>query len=76
MVEEARHRLPFVQKLLDEGREVTPDVVAGLVLKLASGVADSLSGRLFSVSEDVTDVVRRAEEVGASDLYLLRVRNA
>jgi NAD(P)-dependent dehydrogenase (short-subunit alcohol dehydrogenase family) len=76
MVEEARHRLPFVQKLLDEGREVTPDVVAGLILTLASGVADSLSGRLFSVSEDIEDVVRRAEQVRASDLYLLRVRNA
>ncbi len=75
MVEDARHRLPFVQKLLDEGREVTPEVVAALVLKLASGVADSLSGRLFSVSEDVDETVHRADEVRAGELYLLRSRN-
>jgi hypothetical protein len=75
MVEEARKHLPFVQKLLDDGREVTPDVVAGLILTLASGVADSLSGRLFSVDDNVEEIVRRAEQVQANDLYLLRVRS-
>ncbi len=74
MVEESRHRLPFVQKLLDDGLEVTPDVVADLVLFLASGRADALSGRLFSVGEDVEEMVRRASEVRRDDLYALRVR--
>jgi 3-oxoacyl-[acyl-carrier protein] reductase len=74
MLEEARRHLPLVQKLLDDGLEVTPDVVAKLVLTLASGVADSLSGRLFSVSDDVEDIVRRAEQVRANDLHLLRVQ--
>ena len=74
MLEEARHRLPFLQKMLDDGREVTPDVAAGLVLTLASGVADPLSGRLFSVGEDVEKIVGRTEEVVANALYLLRVR--
>jgi len=76
MAEEARHKLPYIQKLFDEGREVTPDVVAGLVLKLASGMADSLSGRLFSVDDDVEDMLRRAEAVRSNALYLLRVREA
>ena len=76
MVDEARQRLPYIQKLLDDGMEVTPDVVATLVLALASGMADSLSGRLFSVSDDVEAIVRRAEEVRANALYLLRVREA
>jgi hypothetical protein len=53
---------------------VTPDVVAGLVLALASGRADALSGRLFSVGEDVDEIVRRAEQVRADELYLLRLR--
>jgi NAD(P)-dependent dehydrogenase (short-subunit alcohol dehydrogenase family) len=75
MLEEARKHLPFVQKLLDDGREITPDVVAGLILTLASGVADSLSGRLFSVDDNVEEIVRRAEQVQANDLYLLRVRS-
>jgi 3-oxoacyl-[acyl-carrier protein] reductase len=75
MAEEARERLPFVQKLFDDGLDVTPDVVARLVLKLASGVADALTGHLFSVSDDVEEIVRRTEQVQANELYLLRVRN-
>lgn len=74
MVEGARHRLPFVQELLDAGKDVTPDVVAELVLFLASGKADVLSGRLFSVDEDVEEIVRLAQEVRRDDLYALRVR--
>ena len=76
MSEEAREHLPFVQKLFDEGLEVTPDVVARLVLTLASGAADALSGHLFSVSDDVEEIVRRAEQVQSNELYLLRSRNA
>jgi 3-oxoacyl-[acyl-carrier protein] reductase len=76
MAEEARQHLPFLQKLLDDGADVTPDVVANLVLTLASGMADSLSGRLFSVEDDVEQIVRRAEQVQTNDLGLLRVRNA
>jgi hypothetical protein len=44
------------------------------VLALASGRADALSGRLFSVGEDVDEIVRRAEQVRADELYLLRLR--
>ena len=76
MSEEARHHLPFVQKLFDDGLEVTPDVVAKLVLTLASGAADSLSGRLFSVADNVEEIVSRAAEVHANELHLLRVRSA
>jgi hypothetical protein len=76
MSEEARHQLPFLQKLFDDGLEVTPDVVAKLVLTLASGAADSLSGRLFSISDDVEEIVGRTEQVHANELHLLRVRNA
>ncbi len=74
MLEEARKHLPFVQKLIDDGREITPDVVARLILTLASGAADLLSGRLFSVHDNVEEMVRRAEEVEANALYLLRIR--
>lgn len=76
MLEEARPRLPFVQEMLDRGLENTPDAVAELVLTLASGAADSLSGRLFSVGDDVAEIVRRADQVIEGDLQLLRVRNA
>jgi NAD(P)-dependent dehydrogenase (short-subunit alcohol dehydrogenase family) len=74
MVEDARHRLPFVQKLLDDGMAVTPDVVADLVLLLASGRADALSGRMFSVNEDVEEIIRRSPDVRRDELYALRVK--
>ncbi|HEY1495841.1 MAG TPA: SDR family oxidoreductase [Candidatus Solibacter sp.] len=74
MVEEARGAVPLIQKILDEGQDVTPDTVADLVLFLASGKADRLSGRLFSVNEDLEDIVRRADEVERDNLYLLRTR--
>jgi NAD(P)-dependent dehydrogenase (short-subunit alcohol dehydrogenase family) len=75
MAEQARHRLPFVQKLLDDGLEVTPSVVADLVLFLASGKADALSGRVFSVNENLDEIVRRADDVLREELYLLRLRS-
>jgi NAD(P)-dependent dehydrogenase (short-subunit alcohol dehydrogenase family) len=74
MLEESRQRLPFIQEALDRGAEVTPEAVADLVLTLASGRADALSGRLFSVHENVEEMVRQAEEVRARELYVLRPR--
>ena len=74
MVEQARTRIPLVQKLLDEGREVTPDVVAELVLFLASGQADALSGRLISVDRDYRQMAHRAEEALREEVGLLRTK--
>jgi NAD(P)-dependent dehydrogenase (short-subunit alcohol dehydrogenase family) len=74
MVEEGRKRIPLVQKILDEGLDVAPEVVAGLVLFLASGRADALSGRVFSVNDDVEEMVRRADDVERGELFLLRSR--
>ena len=71
MVEEARHIVPVVQQALD-AKEVKPDVAADLIMFLASGKADALSGRFFSVDEDAQEIVRRASDVRDKNLYLLR----
>ena len=73
MAEEARRYVRRIQQLLDQGAEVTPEAVAGLVLKLASGEADPLSGRMFAVQDDVHAVLRQAADVRARELYLLRM---
>ena len=73
MLEESLPHLPFLQEILDRGLEFTPEAVARMVLKLASGCADSLSGRMFSVEEDIDAIVRRAEEVGAGEFHVLRL---
>jgi NAD(P)-dependent dehydrogenase (short-subunit alcohol dehydrogenase family) len=74
MSDEARDRLPYIQDIFDRGLDVTPEAVAKTVLKLASGAADILSGRMFSVNDDIDAIVHRASEVRAGDLYVLRNR--
>ena len=66
--------LPWFQKIFDEGGDVTSDPAMSLVLFLASGKADELSGRFFAVPEDPARVVERAAEVKRDDLYALRMR--
>ena len=52
---------------------MTGEPATRLVLFLASGKADALSGRFFAVPEDPAKVVERAEEVKREDLYTLRI---
>ena len=73
MVEQARHKIPLVQTLLDVN-EITPGCVADLIQFLASGRADKLSGHYFSVDDDANEIVRRASDVLENDLYSLRMR--
>jgi NAD(P)-dependent dehydrogenase (short-subunit alcohol dehydrogenase family) len=74
MLDAVRQRIPAVQKFVDDGIDVTPDVAADLALFLASGQADSLSGRLFSVGDNVEEMVRRGDQVRSGDLYVLRAK--
>jgi NAD(P)-dependent dehydrogenase (short-subunit alcohol dehydrogenase family) len=47
---------------------------AELVVRLASGEADALTGRLFDVKDDFDDLIHRAETIRRDDLYSLRLR--
>ncbi|GAC1629568.1 MAG: glucose 1-dehydrogenase [Chloroflexota bacterium] len=51
-----------------------PERAAGLVVFLAGGHADRLSGRYIHVSTDLTAMMDRAEEIERDDLYTLRLR--
>ncbi len=53
---------------------VEPELAARLLVLLASGKADALSGRFISVRDDLDELVRRAEEIGQKDLFALRLR--
>ena len=66
--------LPWFKNIFDEGGDVTAEAATALVLFLASGKADALSGRFFAVPEDPAEVVERVEEVKRDDLYTLRMR--
>jgi NAD(P)-dependent dehydrogenase (short-subunit alcohol dehydrogenase family) len=54
------------------GGTARPEDAVALVLRLATGDADALSGLHLSVHDDVDTVLARAAEVRARDLYVLR----
>jgi NAD(P)-dependent dehydrogenase (short-subunit alcohol dehydrogenase family) len=81
MVEDALHGAdtpaPIVEQFrasIAEGRNVPPERSAALVLTLASGAADALSGHFVSVSHDLAALVKRADEVRREGHHLLRLR--
>jgi NAD(P)-dependent dehydrogenase (short-subunit alcohol dehydrogenase family) len=72
--EEGRRWLPWLQEIFEQGVDVPPDRAARLVLFLASGRADALTGRFFCVEESAERVVEHAERVLQEDLNVLRLR--
>jgi NAD(P)-dependent dehydrogenase (short-subunit alcohol dehydrogenase family) len=55
-------------------QDVSAESAATLVVYLASGAADVLSGRYIFATEDVAQMVARADEIEDHDLYVLRER--
>jgi NAD(P)-dependent dehydrogenase (short-subunit alcohol dehydrogenase family) len=53
---------------------VGPERVADLVVLIATGRADALSGRFLFALDDIEDLIRRAEEIRREDLYTVRLR--
>jgi len=73
---EARKWLPWLERIFDERRDVTPDGAAALVNFLASGKADALTGRFITVDDDLASMIRRAKEIEAKDFHTLRLRTS
>jgi NAD(P)-dependent dehydrogenase (short-subunit alcohol dehydrogenase family) len=55
-----------------QGRGADPERAVELILRLAAGDADSLSGRHLSVHDDLDALLARLPEVRDHDLYVLR----
>jgi NAD(P)-dependent dehydrogenase (short-subunit alcohol dehydrogenase family) len=64
----------FFKDAFANHEDVSAEVAATLVVYLASGAADVLSGRYIFASEDVRQMVARAGEIEEQDLYVLRER--
>jgi NAD(P)-dependent dehydrogenase (short-subunit alcohol dehydrogenase family) len=71
---EGQKWLPWFKRIFDEGKNVPVERSAQLVLALASGKADALSGLFLGVSDDLDAMVRSAAEVEKDSLYSLRIR--
>jgi NAD(P)-dependent dehydrogenase (short-subunit alcohol dehydrogenase family) len=53
---------------------LSPELAARLVVLLASGKADVLSGRFLHALDDVEELIPRQDEIVRNDLYALRLR--
>ena len=71
---EGRKWLPWFRRIFDEGLDASPERPAGLILRLASGQADALSGLFIQTSDNLDLLLARAEEIRRDRLYSLRFR--
>jgi len=59
----------------DDAPWTPPELAPRLVHVLSSGRADALAGRyLHAEHDDIEDLIRRADEIGANDLNAIRLR--
>jgi NAD(P)-dependent dehydrogenase (short-subunit alcohol dehydrogenase family) len=71
--EAAERWLPRFREMREEDW-LSPELAARLVVLLASGRADALSGRFLHALDDVEELIARQDEVVRDDLYALRLR--
>ncbi|MFN2282924.1 MAG: SDR family NAD(P)-dependent oxidoreductase [Anaerolineae bacterium] len=73
--EAARKWFPRIYDYVAKGGSGQPPELAGnLVLTLASGKADALSGCYISIDDDLDEMISRAEEIKRDGLYTLRLQ--
>jgi NAD(P)-dependent dehydrogenase (short-subunit alcohol dehydrogenase family) len=70
---EGQKWLPWFRRIMDEKFDVPAERPAKLVLELASGRADALSGRFLSIYDDLDALVRSAAMIEERDLYSLKL---
>ena len=70
---EGKKWLPWFKRIFDEGLAVPAERPAALVMELASGGADSLSGRFLSIYDDLDQLLKSAEDLEQKNLYALKV---
>ena len=71
--EAGRTWLPWYRAAFDEGRDAPPEDAARLVVRLARGDADALSGRFLSRADDLDALVAQADELARGERLVLRL---
>lgn len=72
--EEGRTYVPWYRQFILEGHDVPAGRSAELVTLLASGKADSLSGRFISIWDNIDDMLLQEAQITQDNLYTLRLR--
>jgi NAD(P)-dependent dehydrogenase (short-subunit alcohol dehydrogenase family) len=70
---EARKWLPQLVEVFHRGQDLPPERAGRLVVFLASGQADALSGRFLAVEWDCEGLANRASEITGTDALTLRL---
>lgn len=65
--------LPWFRRIFDEHIDVPPERAAELILNLASGRADALSGRTVSIYDDFEMLIANAGRIEEQNLYALKL---
>lgn len=73
MSPKGRKWIPWLANIFKEGRDLPPDPAVNLVIQLASGRADALSGCYISVKDDLDELIERAGELERNGLYKIRL---
>ena len=66
----------WVRNQLASGHGAEPERAARLILQLAAGRGDRLSGRHLTVTDDLDALLDRIEQIEADDLHTLRLRTS
>lgn len=64
----------WVRQEIAEGRDLPPERITRLVVELAHGLGDVLTGRYIDAHEDLTNLLERADQIREDDLCMLRIR--
>jgi len=70
---EGQKWLPWFRRFFDEKVVVPAERPASLVLELASGRADALSGRFLSIYDDLEHLVKNSAQIEKQNLHTLKV---
>lgn len=72
--EEGRRWIPWFSRIFEGKLDVPIDRPAQLVLDLATGCADALSGRFLTVFDDLGVLLSHVHQIESENLYSLRAR--
>ncbi|HET9284318.1 MAG TPA: SDR family oxidoreductase [Candidatus Angelobacter sp.] len=70
---EGQKWLPWFRRIFDENINVPAERPAELVLELASGRVDALSGRMVSIYDDLNAMLANAAKIEKQNLYALKM---
>lgn len=70
---EGKRWLPWFSRIFEENINVPAERPAKLVLELASGSADALSGKFISIYDDLQTMVKNAAAIEEQNLYSLKL---